>query len=118
MTKFKKEDFEGSGQYLIYDRDYDPENKSYITTLVKKVGWKMNPGKRVLLIAMSDGWTTEGHIEGTGPDAKHVPWTSKEVFIDWLNSRGSVQGVNQAYRFATEGEVRIACTYNKNRIKG
>ncbi len=114
MNKFKPEDFSGGGQYLIYDRDYDPERKSYIATIVKKVGWKMLPEKRITLVSMSDGWTQEGYIGTDGDSKRYVPWADKVAFCEYLNTRKG----SQAYRFANEEEVVIATTHHKHRIKG
>ena len=110
MEKFKREDFEGAGQYIIR------KNKSYnwekftdggrLSTFMYKVGYHhivSNPKvNKYCLISMSDGYTF--------PVADNL-----DGLIDYLNNNPH----NTKYRWVTRTEMLLLLdSQNGRRIKG
>jgi hypothetical protein len=91
---FFKEDFEGSGQYVIIDREPHYKDTSYMTTLLFKVCYGLN--NAALLVAMTDGMVMREFKDGGDSLTKN-----KRLLCDYLNKEG--------YRPATHEElVRMA----------
>ena len=135
MRNFTKEDFSGSGQYLLRmspDEIYKRENNKpfsgysdtgYLSTIVKKVGWIINNegvgnGEQIFTLTdMSDGMTQIGNYTSKKPDSNNwekVIWQGKDgegkqLLCDWLNN----PELSQEHRFATQEEiVRIVLSQN------
>jgi len=93
LSVFHVEDLEGSGQYVIENRDRHYKDTSYMTTLMYKVCYGVD--NSALLIAMTDGMT----LREFKTNDKLVE--NKRLLCDFLNS--------QNYRFASHEElVRMA----------
>lgn len=110
MRNFTTEDFAGSGQYII--RADKPANKyvdtGFITTILKKVAYKMGLPNRYILVDMSDGLITDGVYN---KETKiFTPFTDLQSICDYLNNPEI-----QEYRFATQEEVVRAVMYQKSR---
>lgn len=97
-TIFFAEDFEGSGQYVILNREPFYKNTSYMTTLLYKVGYN---NKSCLLIAMSDGMIEK---EFNSADTLNE---NKRQLCDYLNSEN--------YRPASHEELIRMALYQHRR---
>ena len=110
MRNFTTEDFSGGGQYIVRaDKDKNQyENTSFLSTIMKKVGYCLGHGTKegyqdgfnniTTLVDMSDGRTSLGyfntlndpnwqpHMNPKGPSNSDkwiwVPFNSKQVFCD------------------------------------
>ncbi len=92
-TIFFKEDFEGSGQYVIENRETHYADTGYLTTLLYKVCYGID--NAALLVSMADGMVIRSFSEGK------TLTENKVLLCDFLNTEN--------YRAATHEElVRMA----------
>lgn len=97
MRNFKIEDFKGSGQYLVANREKIYSDTGYLSTLLLKVGYRHGKNSCVL-ISMSDGWVQEGYFN----NEIFIPFEGKESLVQYLNNP---ELCKEEYRFATQEEV-------------
>jgi len=130
MRNFTIEDFIGSGQYLVREK----ENKfitdtGFLSTIMYKVGFDNNNleigtgGQITNLISMSDGWTRCFYFlnneDGTTNFNKKVIWQNteelgshqgKQRLCDYLNN----SELSQEMRFATQEEIVRVVMYQSS----
>lgn len=95
---FTPEDFEGSGQYVIEDRDRHYKDTSYMTTLLYKVCYGIDNAS--LLVSMTDGMVMREFKSGSNLTE------NKRLLCEFLNTNN--------YRAATHEElVRMALHQNR-----
>lgn len=128
MKNFTIEDFSGSGQYLVKicphqqkqreeGKGFHLSNTGFLSTIMYKVGYmhgKENNPSSTCMIAMSDGWTTNGYFNTHNSkdiqDWEFIYWKTKQEFCDYLNNEPH----GEEYRFATIEEVIRVVLYQRN----
>lgn len=127
MRNFKVEDFDGAGQYLlrmspkeVYAKENNERflgysNTSYLSTIVKKVGWIINnynigDGEQIYTLTdMSDGMTIIGNFTSADPQSNNwekIIWQGEgkqglQKLVNWLNN----PVLSEEHRFATQEEI-------------
>jgi len=79
--EFTIETLEGSGQYVVLNRESHYKDTGYMSALAYKIGYSHSNGSQVHLIAMTDGLIQESFVG-------HKLIEAKQQMCDYLNNNG------------------------------
>lgn len=98
--EFTIETFNGSGQYVVLNREEHYKDTSYLSTLAYKVCYGFGNGTQIHLVAMTDGLIEHSFVGNKLEEAK-------KLLCDYLNQNG--------YRKLKHEELVRIALYQKHR---